>query len=154
MGRWALSPCNVVVLPVILHATPERPPVFKRACPAGVEGVLPQQIDVVPGQGREVGEVLVRDLLARGAQRGNGVLQVRGGPRANRGDQQVETTCTLVTCPSRAGAYTPDGLHELLPQEQVLHHECLAALERTEPDADDERQPFPHGVMVAHRRAA
>src|SRR6266545_6300959 len=95
MGRWALSPRNAVVLPVILHSTPERPPVFKRACPAGVEGVLPQQIDVVPGHGREVGEVLVRELLARGAQRGDRVLQVRGGPRANRRDQQVETTCPM-----------------------------------------------------------
>ena len=39
---------------------------------------------------------------------------------------------------------------ELLPEEQVLHHQRTAPPERTAPDPDNKRQPFPHGLMVAH----
>src|SRR5262249_33356186 len=47
----------------------------------------------------------------------------------------------------RVGA---DGHHELLPQDQVLHHQRPAALERSEHEADEEQPPIQHIVMVAH----
>ena len=38
---------------------------------------------------------------------------------------------------------------ELLPQEQVLEHERLAATERSAQHAGEERDPFDHGPMMA-----
>ena len=53
--------------------------------------------------------------------------------------------------PAHAG--TPTGAQrdgELLPQEQVLHHEGLPAPEGDESSADEERQPVQHGAMIAY----
>jgi hypothetical protein len=38
---------------------------------------------------------------------------------------------------------------ELLPQEQVLEHERLAATERGAQCANEEHHPSPHGTMMA-----
>ena len=38
---------------------------------------------------------------------------------------------------------------ELLPQEQVLEHERLAATERSTQRADEERHPVRHATMMA-----
>jgi len=50
-------------------------------------------------------------------------------------------------------AGTPTGAQrdgELLPQEQVLHHEGLPAPKGNESSADEERQPVQHGAMIAY----
>jgi hypothetical protein len=48
------------------------------------------------------------------------------------------------------GGAQRDG--ELLPQEQILHQERVAAPKCRKRDADEERHPIQHGVMIADQR--